>query len=95
MVANMHTTYIRSYVHITYVAKSFCIVDGGWNDWVVGPCSKTCGGGMWNITRECNKPKPSCNGKDCDGLNYRVYLIKCNNFCCPRKFMTIIIMANS
>ena len=61
------------------------VVNGGWNEWVFGPCSKSCGGGRQNITRECNRPKPSCNGKDCDGLHYYVYPIKCNNVCCPGK----------
>ena len=66
------------------------VVDGGWNDWVIGPCSKTCGGGIRSITRECNKPKPSCNGKDCKGPNYRVYPIPCSNVCCPGKIMNIM-----
>ena len=65
-------------------------VNGGWNEWVFGPCSKSCGGGLQNITRECNRPKPECNGKDCDGPNYYAFPIKCNNFFCPGKVTNII-----
>ena len=61
------------------------LVDGRWSNWVVGPCSKTCGGGVQNLTRECNSPRPSCGGKQCKGDNYFVYPGKCNDFCCPGK----------
>ena len=66
------------------------VVDGGWNNLVLGPCSKTCGGGIRGLTRECNKPKPSCNGKDCEGPNYFAYPIPCGNVCCPGKIMNIM-----
>ena len=63
------------------------LVDGRWSKWVVGPCSKTCGGGVQNFTRECNNPKPSCGGEQCKGGNYFAYPGKCNNFCCPGKMI--------
>ena len=65
------------YLHILFV------VDGGWSSWRLGPCSKTCGGGMQNYTRVCDNPKPSCGGKQCDGLSIHLHQDKCGDICCP------------
>ena len=59
------------------------IVNGNWSEWRLGPCSKTCGGGIQNYTRVCDNPKPSCGGKDCDGLAIYTPKKKCKDFCCP------------
>ena len=67
-------------------------VDGGWGDWVMGKCSKTCGGGTKNITRKCNNPKPSCGGKQCDGASYYPYPGRCNSFQCPSKTVNVILL---
>ena len=61
----------------------FSVVDGGWSPWTHGPCSKTCGGGIQNFIRVCDNPKPSCQGKKCEGVSN--YTAKCNDFCCPSK----------
>ena len=61
----------------------YIVVHGGWSSWIREPCSKTCGGGVQNITRECNNPRPSCGGNDCNGRNVRQE--RCNNNCCPGK----------
>ena len=58
-------------------------VVGGWNSWITGPCSKTCGGGMQKRTRVCDNPKPFCGGQQCQGPS--TDYIKCNDFCCPGK----------
>ena len=80
------------YVH----NRLFCIVvDGGWSLWKRGPCSKTCGGGLiLNYTRVCDNPKPSCGGENCKGPRSYAPLTKqeCNNFCCPSKTKSIILM---
>ena len=59
------------------------IVNGSWSEWIPGPCSKTCGGGIQNYTRVCDSPEPSCGGKECDGLAIYTPKEKCNAFCCP------------
>ena len=69
---------------------NFSIVDGGWGVWVIGPCSKTCGGGIRSITRKCNNPKPLCNGKQCEGESSYAFPGKCNDFCCPGKNMNTV-----
>ena len=42
-------------------------VDGDWSDWLCTPCSKSCGGGVSNCTRQCNNPAASCGGLTCPG----------------------------
>ena len=69
---------------------NYSIVDGGWGFWVIGPCSRTCGGGIRGITRKCNNPEPFCNGKQCEGNSYLAFPGKCNDKCCPGKNMNIV-----
>ena len=62
----------------------FKIVDGkfgAWTNWT--DCSKTCGGGLQERTRECNNPPPSGGGKDCVGD--RVETQACANDLCKGK----------
>ena len=59
-----------------------CIVDGGWSSWMLGPCSKTCGGGIQNYTSVCDNPKPSYGGEECDGPSSYILHKKCNDFSC-------------
>ena len=63
----------------------YSVVDGEWSSWRLGPCSKTCGGGIQNYTRVCDAPKPSCGGDECKGPGS--YSTKCNEFCCPGKII--------
>ena len=70
---------IHTYVYHSY----FIVVNGNWSEWRLGPCSKTCGGGIQNYTRVCDSPEPSCGGKECDGLAIYTPKTKCNDFCCP------------
>uniref|UniRef100_A0A672M109 A disintegrin and metalloproteinase with thrombospondin motifs 2-like n=1 Tax=Sinocyclocheilus grahami TaxID=75366 RepID=A0A672M109_SINGR len=51
--------------------------DGHWGQWTkFGSCSRTCGGGVWFRTRECNNPIPANGGRTCYGNNYEFQL--CN-----------------
>ena len=63
------------------------LVNGGWSSWLTGPCSKTCGGGVRNVTRECNNPRPRCGGKDCVGIS--IDRVSCNKRCCPSEILCI------
>ncbi|CAD5114006.1 DgyrCDS3169 [Dimorphilus gyrociliatus] len=43
-------------------------INGQWSVWSSwSECSLSCGGGFQTRTRNCNKPKPQCNGKECPG----------------------------
>ena len=45
----------------------YILVDGNWGEWAEWSiCSKTCGEGLKNRTRECNNPTPMFGGKSCD-----------------------------
>ena len=80
-----HEQYACTYAH-TYVYNHF-VVNGGWSTWTPGTCSKSCGSGIKILTRGCNKPTPSCGGKDCPGSN--VWYTTCK-VCCPGKNKKII-----
>jgi len=59
-----------------------CPVDGGWGQWKpVLECTKTCGGGVINRTRECNEPVPQHGGAHCEGSSHDH--IACNTQPCP------------
>ena len=80
--------YIVHIVSINSFTCSLCshycivsIVHGGWSSWIREPCSKTCGGGLQNVTRECINPRPSCGGNSCSGSGFQQE--KCNDICCP------------
>ncbi|XP_052863220.1 A disintegrin and metalloproteinase with thrombospondin motifs 9 [Anopheles cruzii] len=56
--------------------------NGGWSHWSsFGQCSRSCGGGVQNRTRECDSPKPKNGGKFCAGL--RIDYRTCNTHACP------------
>ena len=58
------------------------LVDGGWSDWQnVTNCSTTCGKGVITQQRTCTQPSPSCDGRECSGIN--ITGISCSNKCCP------------
>eukprot|EP00118_Oscarella_pearsei_P012583 m.93683 g.93683 ORF g.93683 m.93683 type:complete len:315 (+) comp36795_c0_seq5:312-1256(+) len=62
--------------------ENSCQVDGGWSSWTARTsCSKSCGGGCHQMTRECNNPPPSNGGRQCFGQSVRFSL--CNTACCP------------
>ena len=82
------STYCTHYMYVYH--SYFAIVNGNWSEWKPEPCSKTCGGGVQNYTRVCDNPKPSCGGKECDGLAIYIPKTKCNNFCCPGIVCTYI-----
>ena len=45
-----------------------CAVDGKWgvfSSW--SKCTKSCGGGIQERSRECNNPAPAHGGKNCEG----------------------------
>ena len=52
--------------------KECCVkVDGGWSGWTawISDCDKKCGPGVQKRDRRCTEPAPSCNGKECMGVN--------------------------
>uniref|UniRef100_A0AAG5CYG4 Peptidase M12B domain-containing protein n=1 Tax=Anopheles atroparvus TaxID=41427 RepID=A0AAG5CYG4_ANOAO len=56
--------------------------NGGWGSWSsFGRCSRSCGGGVQNRTRECDSPKPRNGGKFCSGM--RIDYRPCNIQPCP------------
>ncbi|XP_050455485.1 A disintegrin and metalloproteinase with thrombospondin motifs 7-like [Cataglyphis hispanica] len=56
-------------------------VHGGWSDWgPMGPCSRTCGGGLKYSERECDRPVPANSGRYCIGERKRLFT--CNTTPC-------------
>ncbi|XP_071172460.1 slit homolog 1 protein-like [Mytilus edulis] len=44
-----------------------CQVDGQWGSWSTASCSVSCGDGIGSRKRNCERPKPSVDGKNCVG----------------------------
>lgn len=62
----MQTSY--SYTVIMYNFSVTFLGDGGWSEWTEwSKCSKTCGEGEKQRTRQCNNPTPNDLGKQCEG----------------------------
>ncbi|XP_047124613.1 A disintegrin and metalloproteinase with thrombospondin motifs adt-1 [Hydra vulgaris] len=59
-----------------------CPEDGMWGTWKKSECSNTCGKGIKFVSRSCDKPSPSFNGRDCIGVSN--YTEVCDNdIVCP------------
>ncbi|XP_065055111.1 A disintegrin and metalloproteinase with thrombospondin motifs 12-like isoform X2 [Rhopilema esculentum] len=52
---------------------------GSWSGWTA--CTRTCGGGVQKVSRECNSPRPSFKGEPCFGERRRFRM--CNTKACP------------
>ena len=57
---------------------------------MTGTCSSTCGGGVKNVTRDCNNPRPQCGGKNCEGISFNTS--PCSENCCPSKRLLCLYM---
>lgn len=71
-----------------YSTLIFSAENGEWSSWTsssYGSCSRSCGGGTWDVTyvRYCNNPAPSYCGSSCQGNNSKTESEACNTGCCP------------
>ena len=61
-----------------------CPVNGGYTQWTeFSECSKSCGNGTQQRTRNCSNPAPKHNGSDCSGLGADTETQQCNTHHCP------------
>ena len=67
-------------IYLPLIFYIFCIVDCIWGDWVIGQCSKTCGGGIQIDSRE-KLQEDLFGGEPCDGDSTRQ--TECNTEECP------------
>lgn len=59
-----------------------CPINGGWTIWTAwSECTKMCDGGISARTRLCVEPRPSENGKPCEGPDREENF--CNILSCP------------
>ena len=80
------------------------IVHCDWNEWVIGTCSKSCGGGIRIDTRtesvsakhggdKCEGPSSmevSCNDQECPGKKYMGNVSEINHLICHREYLNEI-----
>ncbi|XP_058879421.1 SCO-spondin [Acipenser ruthenus] len=59
-----------------------CALSGGWSGWSNWTeCTKSCGGGVWSRSRECDSPTPGGDGDYCEGPSSEVS--SCHSHDCP------------
>ncbi|XP_032997191.1 A disintegrin and metalloproteinase with thrombospondin motifs 9 isoform X4 [Lacerta agilis] len=72
------------YGHCVPRERELSMTDGAWGTWSpFGACSRTCGGGIKNAVRECNRPEPKNGGKYCVGR--RMKFKSCNTEPCSKQ----------
>uniref|UniRef100_A0A8D2LDG1 ADAM metallopeptidase with thrombospondin type 1 motif 9 n=1 Tax=Varanus komodoensis TaxID=61221 RepID=A0A8D2LDG1_VARKO len=72
------------YGHCVPREREIPVTDGAWGTWSpFGACSRTCGGGIKNAVRECNRPEPKNGGRYCVGR--RMKFKSCNTEPCPKQ----------
>ncbi|XP_025025937.1 A disintegrin and metalloproteinase with thrombospondin motifs 9 isoform X3 [Python bivittatus] len=72
------------YGHCVPKEREVPVTDGAWGAWSpFGACSRTCGGGIKNAIRECNRPEPKNGGKYCVGR--RMKFKSCNTEPCSKQ----------
>ncbi|KAM6470860.1 A disintegrin and metalloproteinase with thrombospondin motifs 9 isoform 3-T3 [Liasis olivaceus] len=72
------------YGHCVPKEREVPMTDGAWGAWSpFGACSRTCGGGIKNAIRECNRPEPKNGGKYCVGR--RMKFKSCNIEPCSKQ----------
>ncbi|XP_060095443.1 A disintegrin and metalloproteinase with thrombospondin motifs 9 isoform X1 [Heteronotia binoei] len=72
------------YGHCVPRERELPVIDGTWGTWSpFGACSRTCGGGIKNAVRECNRPEPKNGGKYCVGR--RMKFKSCNTDPCSKQ----------
>ena len=61
-----------------------CPIHGNYSTWsTFSRCSKSCGNGTMTRSRNCTKPEPRHNGKNCSSLGPPIDIQPCNVFPCP------------
>ena len=61
-----------------------CAIDGGYTLWsTFSDCSRSCGNGTRERTRNCTNPAPKFGGKDCSHAGPTVQIEFCNTHPCP------------
>ncbi|XP_022795623.1 uncharacterized protein LOC111334195 isoform X1 [Stylophora pistillata] len=61
-----------------------CPIDGNYSSWSnFSVCSKSCGNGTVERTRNCSNPEPKHGGMDCSPLGPPKETKSCNAFSCP------------
>ncbi|KAL7986210.1 hypothetical protein Chor_011376, partial [Crotalus horridus] len=71
------------YGHCVPKERELPMIDGAWGAWSpFRACSRTCGGGIKNAIRECNRPEPKNGGKYCVGR--RMKFKSCNTEPCSK-----------
>ena len=63
---------------------NFCPIHGGYSEWSrFSECTKSCGNGSQNRTRNCSNPEPKHGGRNCFSLGSDTEIQHCNTHHCP------------
>ncbi|XP_028391885.1 uncharacterized protein LOC114516559 [Dendronephthya gigantea] len=86
-VIGYYPIYVKRPLYVLDTFQDNCLgIDGGLSEWIgPGPCTRSCGGGVRFHTKACTNPKPSLNGRDCEGETKELIPEWCNSYTCSEK----------
>lgn len=71
-------------VEVEVCNTNLCPIHGGFSEWTeFSECTKSCGNGTKNRTRNCLSPAPQHGGRDCSSLGANTEIQQCNTQHCP------------
>ena len=85
------TTLIESLFHVTNfpgIANIYNAVDCEWDDWIIGECTESCGGGT-RTKHRTEKVSKAYGGAKCEGPDSIEET--CNDLACPSNGQPIIV----
>lgn len=77
-------SHLGSSIEIEICNTNLCPIDGGFSEWTIfSKCTKSCGNGTQQRTRNCSNPEPKHGGRECSSLGPHTETRKCNTHHCP------------
>ena len=84
MYGGQNCSHLGPNIEVKTCNTNLCPIHGGYSEWSqYSECTKSCGNGLQNRTRNCSNPEPKHGGRNCFSLGSHTEIIKCNTHHCP------------